>query len=233
MNQKIKILLAEDDKNLGDVLKEYLELKNYSVILCRDGKSAWEIFRKEKFDLAILDVMMPKQDGFTLAKDIRKSNTHLPIIFLTAKSMKEDKIEGLKIGADDYITKPFNMEELLLRIKVITRRVNRAKELANEQTIFQIGKFTFDYNNQILQYKNKTEKLTTKEADLLKLLCLNKNQTLKREDALIPIWGNDDYFKGRSMDVFIAKLRKYLEEDPKIEIANVHGMGYKLLVEEK
>lgn len=234
-NQKPTILLAEDDNNLGSVLKEYLELKNYTVTLCRDGAAAWATFRQAVpdggFDLCLLDIMMPKQDGFTLAKNIRNINSHIPIIFLTAKSMKEDKIEGFKIGGDDYITKPFSMEELLMRIKAVMRRVNKAKENEMEETVFKIGKYSFDFNKQILQIKNKTEKLSTKEAELLRMLCLHKNEVLKRDEALMNIWGSDDYFKGRSMDVFITKLRKYLNEDTKVEILNVHGTGYKLLVD--
>ncbi|MFZ4862165.1 response regulator transcription factor [Sphingobacterium sp. Mn56C] len=225
-----KILLAEDDPNLGELLKDYLELKGkYEVVLSQDGESALEQFRKDKFDLCILDVMMPKKDGFTLGKEIRKTNTTVPIIFATAKGMMEDKTQAFELGGDDYITKPFRVEELLLRINALLKRINKDKdeELADK---FEIGGYFFDYTSQVISYKGQQQKLSTKEAELLRLLCLKKNDVLTREEALIKIWHDDNYFTGRSMDVFLSKLRKYLKEDPNVEIVNVHGKGYKLLV---
>lgn len=225
-----KILLAEDDPNLGDLLKDYLELKGkYEVVLCQDGEQALEQFRKGRFDLCILDVMMPKKDGFSLGKDIRKTDSTVPIIFATAKGMMEDKTQAFELGGDDYITKPFRVEELLLRIQALLKRVSKDKE---EETAdkFEIGNYFFDYTSQIITYKGQQQKLSTKEAELLRLLCLKKNDVLTREEALIKIWHDDNYFTGRSMDVFLSKLRKYLKEDSSVEIVNVHGKGYKLLV---
>ena len=225
--QKVKILLAEDDHNLGTILKAYLEAKGYPVKLYVNGKDAIEAYQKEKFNFCILDVMMPVKDGFALAKEIRKTDKKIPILFLTAKSMQEDKIEGLQIGADDYITKPFSMEELLLRIKAIMRRSNTPVN-AN-QTTFELGKYVYDYTRQTLSLGDMTQKLTSKEAELLKLLCENLNAVLDRTIALNRIWNDDSYFNARSMDVYIAKLRKYLKDDPSIELLNVHGVGFKLL----
>lgn len=225
-----KILLAEDDPNLGELLKDYLELKGkYEVTLCQNGEEAIEQFRKEKFDLCILDVMMPKKDGFAVGKEIRKINDAIPIIFATAKSMMEDKTRAFELGGDDYITKPFRVEELLLRINALLKRASKEKEeeLADK---FEIGSFFFDYTSQVITFKGKQQKLSTKEAELLRLLCLKKNDVLTREEALIKIWHDDNYFTGRSMDVFLSKLRKYLREDSSVEIVNVHGKGYKLLV---
>ncbi len=227
---KYRILLAEDDPNLGAVLKDSLELENNYVELYTDGEQAWKSFNKTDFDLCILDIMMPVKDGFTLAKEIKKVAPNMPIIFLTAKSMKEDKIEGLKIGADDYITKPFSFEELQLRIDAIMRRVDTSRIPSNQQNEFTIGSYTFVDNERTLSRENESIKLTTKEADLLKLLAYNKNKILEREVALKSIWGNDNYFTGRSMDVYITKLRKYLKNDPNIEILNIHGQGFKLVV---
>lgn len=226
--EKVKILLAEDDKNLGNLLKEYLEAKDYSVHLAVNGKEAFDIFVKKKFDICIFDVMMPVSDGYTLAKEVRKLNKMVPIIFLTAKSMKEDVIEGFNTGADDYITKPFSMEELLLRLQAILRRTQPSS--VSEQTEFSIGKYKFDSKSQTLDLKGKPQKLTTKESDLLKLLCMNPNNIVDRDFALNAVWKDNNYFSGRSMDVYIAKLRKYLKEDPRVEIVNVHGRGFKLLV---
>ncbi|MVZ67271.1 response regulator [Sphingobacterium sp. DK4209] len=228
MNQKI--LLAEDDPNLGDLLKDYLELKGkFDVVLSKDGQEALEAFRKDNFDLCILDVMMPKKDGFSLGKDIRKINQTIPIIYATAKGMMEDKTQAFELGGDDYITKPFRVEELLLRINALLKRAAKDKEeeLADK---FEIGDYFFDYTSQIISYKGQQQKLSTKEAELLRLLCLKKNDVLTREEALVKIWHDDNYFTGRSMDVFLSKLRKYLKEDPNVEIVNVHGKGYKLLV---
>ncbi len=227
---KLKVLLVEDDTNLGELLKEYLDLKGYEATLARDGEEAFGLFRKIKYDLCIFDVMMPKKDGFSLAKEVRGFDKQIPIIFLTAKSMKEDTLEGLRIGADDYMTKPFSMEELLLRMKAILRRSQPQNQVSEEKKVFEIGGYTFDYEQQTLKSEEKTTKLTTKEAELLKLLCTNLNQTLERSLALRLIWRDDTYFNARSMDVYITKLRKYLKEDPRVEIINVHGTGYRLQV---
>ncbi len=231
---KAKILLVEDDPNLSLVLVDYLEMLTYETLLCKDGVQGFNTFKSTHFDLCILDVMMPKKDGFSLAEDIRKINQDVPIIFLTAKSLKEDRIRGFKTGADDYITKPFSTEELSLRIDAILKRCMIKSKLSaiEKQEVFQLGIFTFDYSNMTLVSPTTKQNLTRKEADLLKLLSDNKNVILKRETALKTIWGDDDYFIGRSMDVFITKLRKYLREDPNIAITNVHGTGFKLEVEE-
>lgn len=228
MNQKI--LLAEDDPNLGELLKDYLELKGkFDVSLCTDGQEAMDTFRKGEFDLCILDVMMPKKDGFSLGKDIRKINQTVPIIYATAKGMMEDKTQAFELGGDDYITKPFRVEELLLRINALLKRSAKDKE-EEVSDKFEIGNYFFDYTSQIISFKGQQQKLSTKEAELLRLLCLKKNDVLTREEALVKIWHDDNYFTGRSMDVFLSKLRKYLKEDPSVEIVNVHGKGYKLLV---
>jgi DNA-binding response OmpR family regulator len=227
---KIKILLVEDEPNLGSLLKEYLEAKDFSTVLAVNGKEGFEQFSKDKFQLCILDVMMPVKDGFTLAREIRAEDPDIPIVFLTAKSMKEDAIEGFTLGADDYITKPFSMEELLLRIRAILRRAEGKTAKSSGQTEFEIGKYKFDYKHQTLVIAGSQQKLTTKEAELLKLLCDNINDVLDRNYALKTIWNDDNYFNGRSMDVYIAKLRKYLKEDPAVEVINVHGKGFKLLV---
>lgn len=226
--EKSKILLCEDDENLGMLLREYLQAKNFEVTLMPDGETGYHAFLDDKFDLCILDVMMPKKDGFSLAQDIRKINSVIPIIFLTAKSLKEDVLEGFRIGADDYITKPFSMEELLLRIEAIMRRISGKKRKSESE--FRIGTMTFDSQNQTLVSPNTTIKLTTKECDLLLLLVQNANSILERNYALKTIWVEDNYFNARSMDVYITKLRKILKEDPNIEIINIHGKGYKLVV---
>lgn len=230
MAAKINVLLAEDDKNLGSVLKAYLEAKGYSTTLCVDGKEALESFKRNEFEFCILDIMMPVMDGFTLAKEIRKIDKQIPFLFLTAKSMQEDKIYGFELGADDYLTKPFSMEELLLRIKAIHRRSESAKGDKAEESVFSFGNFTFDHNRQMLGNGKDQQKLTSKEADLLKLLCQNMNGVLDRSVALNKIWYDDSYFNARSMDVYITKLRKYLKEDPTVELINVHGVGFKLVV---
>jgi len=227
--EKIKVLLVEDDPNLGNLLKEYLEAKEYSTVLAVNGKQGYDVFSKDKFNICILDVMMPIKDGITLAKEIRAIDANVPIVFLTAKSMKENAIEGFNAGADDYITKPFSMEELLMRIKAILRRTENKTATSSEQTEFVVGKYKFDYKHQTLEFKGVQQKLTTKEADLLRLLCLNANEILDRNFALKSIWHGDNYFSGRSMDVYIAKLRKYLHEDSSVELINVHGKGFKLL----
>lgn len=229
MEQKTKLLLAEDDENLGLLLKEYLIAKGYEAELFPDGEAAYKGFMKEHFDICILDIMMPKKDGFTLAKDIRIINADIPILFLTAKNLKEDVLEGFKIGADDYITKPFSMEELILRIEAILRRTSQESQSSSQQ-IFTLGKYTFDTRKQILTDGENPVKLTTKESDLLKLLCQNANKVLERNYALKSIWIDDNYFNARSMDVYITKLRKHLKDEESVEIINVHGKGYKLIV---
>ena len=226
--EKTRILLCEDDENLGMLLREYLQAKGYNVTLAPDGEAGYQLFSSEKFDLCILDVMMPKKDGFTLAQDIRKVNGVIPIVFLTAKSLKEDVLEGFKIGADDYITKPFSMEELTFRIEAILRRVHGKKN--KEVSIYKIGRFTFDAQKQLLCIDDRQTKLTTKESELLALLCANANEILQREFALKTIWLDDNFFNARSMDVYITKLRKHLKEDPSVEIINIHGKGYKIII---
>jgi len=229
MEQKTKLLLAEDDENLGLLLKEYLIAKGFEADLYPDGEAAYKGFMKEHYDICILDIMMPKKDGFTLAKDIRIVNADIPILFLTAKNLKEDVLEGFKLGADDYITKPFSMEELILRIEAILRRTAQESQ-SNSQQVFTLGKYTFDTRKQTLSEGENTVKLTTKESDLLKLLCQNANKVLERNYALKSIWIDDNYFNARSMDVYITKLRKHLKDEPTVEIINVHGKGYKLIV---
>lgn len=227
MTEKIKVLLAEDDVNLGSLLKQYLDAKNFETDLHNDGEKAYKAFMQNRYGICILDVMMPKKDGFSLAKDIRRINSEIPIIFLTAKTLKDDVLEGFKIGGDDYMTKPFNMEELLLRIEAVLRRIS--KNSNKNQQIFNIGIYSFDSNTQLLTSPDKEVKLTTKESELLKLLCNNKNQILERNFALKTIWIEDNYFNARSMDVYITKLRKHLKDDPSLEIINVHGKGFKLI----
>ena len=228
-----KILLVEDDPNLGMLLQDYLQLKGkFDVVLCVNGEDGLKAFNAQSFDICILDVMMPKKDGFTLGKDIRKVNAQVPIIFATAKAMLEDKAAAYNLGGDDYITKPFRIEELLLRINALLKRVSNNTDETDlrKETKFSIGKYTFDFTTQIITFNDIPQKLSTKEAELLRLLCLKKNEVLTREEALLSIWHDDNYFNGRSMDVFLSKLRKYLKEDSAVEILNVHGRGYKLLV---
>ena len=223
-----KILLAEDDENLGVLLKEYLKAKSFKTDLFEDGEKAFDGFQKEHYDLCILDVMMPAKDGFTLAQEIRAINRVVPIIFLTARSLKDDVLEGFKIGADDYITKPFNMDELLFRIEAILRRVKA--DASFTPPVYALGKYSFDTQKQYLQSADISYKLTTKESELLRLLCDNANQVLERNYALKTIWEDDNYFNARSMDVYITKLRKYLKDESTVEILNVHGKGFKLVV---
>ena len=230
MEEKLNILLCEDDENLGMLLREYLQAKGYNTELCPDGDAGYKAFIKSKYDICVFDVMMPKKDGFTLAKEIRAINSDVPIMFLTAKNLKDDIFEGFKIGADDYITKPFSMEELTLRMEAILRRVRGKKN--REVTIYNIGKFVFDSKKQILSIGEKSTKLTTKESELLGLLCAHQNEILQRDFALKSIWIDDNYFNARSMDVYITKLRKHLKDDPSVEIINIHGKGYKLIVPE-
>lgn len=224
-----KILLVEDDPNFGAVLKDYLSINDFEVTLAKNGMEGFEKFKKDNFDLCILDVMMPYKDGYTLAREIREKNKEVPIIFLTAKSMKEDTLKGFEVGADDYISKPFSMEELLARINAVLRRSQEDNEAQNE-TFFTIGNYTFDYQKRHLTYKGEITKLTSKESDLLRLLCLNENKVLDRTHALKAIWEDDNYFNARSMDVYIAKLRKHLNKDENIEIINVHGKGFRFVV---
>ena len=227
---KIKVLLAEDDTNLGNLLKTYLEAKGFPTQLCINGQIAFDAFKINDFNFCIVDVMMPIKDGFSLVKDIRKLDKKVPIMFLTAKNMQEDKLKGFQIGADDYITKPFSMEELLMRMEAILRRTQDAEKQNPIDNFYTIGKYYFDYNRQILTFDGKDQKLTSKETELLMVLCQSANEVVDRSIALNKIWKDDSYFNARSMDVYITKLRKYLKEDPQIELLNVHGVGFKLLM---
>lgn len=226
-DEKVKILLCEDDENLGMLLREYLQTKGYDADLQPDGEAGYKAFTRGKYDLCVFDVMMPKKDGFALAADIRSINSEVPIIFLTAKSMKEDILQGFKLGADDYLSKPFSMEELLSRIESILRRVKGKK--VKDVVVFNIGGFVFDAQKQALTFDGETKKLTTKESELLRLLASNANSILERNFALKSIWEDDNYFNARSMDVYITKLRKLLKDDPNVAIINIHGKGYKLI----
>jgi len=228
--EKLHILLCEDDENLGMLLREYLQAKGLVTDLMTDGEKGLKAFQKSKYDLCVLDVMMPKKDGFALAQDIRNINPEMPIIFLTAKNLKEDILNGFKIGADDYISKPFSMEELLFRIEAIIRRVKGKK--AKEVNEYTIGKYFFDTQKQMLSLGEQQTRLTTKECELLTLLCSHKNQILERNYTLMTIWEENTYFNARSMDVYITKLRKHLKDDESVQIMNIHGKGYKLVVPE-
>jgi DNA-binding response OmpR family regulator len=225
----IKILLVEDEANFGAVMKNYLEISDFEVMLCVNGKQGLKAFTNNNFDICILDVMMPEMDGFTLAKEIKLLNADIPIIFLTAKTLKEDIIQGYRLGADDYITKPFDSELLIYKIKAILAR-NNGNSTSKNNHIFSIGKFSFDSNLRILSLNNEEQKLSPKEAELLKLLTENMNQILPREMALKSIWGDDNFYTTRSMDVYITKLRKYLKADPDLSIENIHGSGFRLLL---
>jgi DNA-binding response OmpR family regulator len=228
--EDVSILLCEDDENLGMLLREYLEAKGYKAELCVDGEKGYQAFVENYFDLCILDVMMPKMDGFTLAKEIKQVNKDIPIIFLTARNMKEDVYLGFEIGADDYLTKPFSMEELTYRIEAVMRRSLKRKN--KERATYPLGSFIFDVQKQTLTRGEAVIKLTTKECELLTLLCVNFGEILQRDYALKTIWVDDNYFNARSMDVYITKLRKHLKDDPSVEIINVHGKGYKLIAPE-
>jgi DNA-binding response OmpR family regulator len=228
MSKTTHILLAEDDDNLGLLLQTYLKSKGFEVDLVRDGKTAFERFNERKYDFCLFDVMMPVMDGFTLAKEIREIDRKVPILFLTAKGLKEDKLEGFALGADDYLTKPFSMEELLARINAILRRIETPKD--ENDSIVMVGKIAFEPELRILHLQDGDKKLTTKENQLLTMLVKNQNEILDRQATLRAIWGDDNYFNGRSMDVYIAKLRKLLKEDEAIEIMNVHGKGFKFMV---
>lgn len=225
-----RILYVEDDPNLGFVTKDNLELNHYEIVHCVDGQEALDTFyQQQPFDMCVLDVMLPKLDGFTLAQRIRQQDRHVPILFLTARSLQEDKLHGLRIGGDDYLTKPFSMEELLMRMQAILRRVNERTSSEIRNNVYVIGKYQFDFNRQILRIADKEQKLTSKEAALLRLLAINLNQVLDRSYALKEIWNDDSYFNARSMDVYITKLRKFLKLDPTVELINVHGIGFKLV----
>ena len=226
-NIKTRILLAEDDNNLGVLLRDYLQIKKYEVDWVTDGEKAYKYFERSHYDICILDIMMPLKDGFTLASEIRMRDADIPVIFLTAKSMKEDVLEGFSLGADDYITKPFNMEELIFRIEAILRRTKTG--VPQKNGIISIGAYKFDPLRQTLELDGKIQKLTTRETDLLKLLCSNANRVLDRNYTLKAIWTDDNYFNARSMDVYITKLRKCLKDDPSVQIINVHGKGFKLM----
>jgi DNA-binding response OmpR family regulator len=222
---KINILLAEDDLNLGVLLVDFLETEGYVVKLCKDGEIALKAFQNQSFDICLLDVMMPNMDGFTLAREIKIKAKNIPIIFITAKSLKEDKLIGYDLGADDYITKPFDEEELLWKIKAVIRRVPESKNNI-KQDIISIGKYDFDFNNQSLSINGKTQRITEKESDILNYLSQHRNHIIKREAMLKELWGENDYFLGRSLDVFISKMRRYLKEDSTITIENVFGVGF-------
>lgn len=225
----IDILLCEDDPNLGRLLSDYLKVKKFNVVWAQDGVEGLKEFHRGNFDFVLLDVMMPRKDGFQVAEEIRRETRALPILFLTARSAKEDTLEGFKVGADDYMTKPFSMEELLMRIQAILRRSAALPEEGEEVMQLEIGQFQFDYNTQTLKRNGEETRLTTKENELLFLLCKHKNGLMERSHALKSIWGDSNYFNGRSMDVYIAKLRRHLKPDPNIEILNVHGKGFKLI----
>ena len=227
MEEKTRILLCEDEENIGMLLREYLQAKGYYAELCPDGDAGYKAFLKGKFDICVLDVMMPIKDGFTLAQEIRAVDADVPIIFLTQKNMNEDILEGFKIGADDYITKSFSMEVLVARIETILRRVRGKKY--KENAMYKIGRFQFDTQKQVLSIDGNQTKLTTKESELLGLLCAHRNEILQRDYALKTVWSDDNYFNARSMDVYITKLRKHLKADENIEIINIHGKGYKLI----
>ncbi|MFO7722656.1 MAG: response regulator transcription factor [Bacteroidales bacterium] len=231
MSQKIKVLLAEDDQNLGTILKSYLEAKGFPTILCVNGKEAWEAFNHQEFNFCIVDVMMPLKDGFSLTQDIRRINREIPILFLTAKSMQQDILKGFSVGADDYLTKPFSMDELLARIQAILRRIELSSTgISRMNDVFEIGRLKLNFPRQILETPEGEVKLTSKEALLLKMLCEKPNAVLERTEALKTIWQDDSYFNARSMDVYITKIRKYLKADPNVNIVNVHGVGFKLVV---
>jgi two-component system, OmpR family, response regulator len=229
MQKPPKIFLAEDDPNFGAVLKAYLEMNDYEVVWVEDGAKAMLKFKSDTYDICILDIMLPNKDGFTIAKEIKQWNKYIPIVFLTAKTLKADVVQGFKLGADDYITKPFDSEVLLYKIKAILSR-NKSLGDDDETTEFSIGKYLFNFKLRTLILEGNQQKLSPKEAELLRLLCLKANDVLNRDEALRSIWGNNDFFTTRSMDVFVTKLRKCLKDDPAIEIANIHGSGFRLIV---
>lgn len=222
-----KILLVEDDQTLNFIIKDNLEQNGYVITSVEDGEAAIKRFKSEQFSLCLLDVMLPRKDGFTVAKEIRQINDHIPIIFLTARSLTEDRITGLTIGGDDYITKPFSMEELLLKIKVFLKRSLSQVDASTEKNFYRVGNFNFYFDSLILSYNDERKTLTYKEAELLRYFCDNPNKVLSRSDILKQVWGSDDYYLGRSLDVFISRLRKYLSADENIKILNLHGIGFR------
>ncbi|MBS1585282.1 MAG: response regulator transcription factor [Bacteroidetes bacterium] len=224
---KAKLLLVEDDPTLSYVMKDSLANNGFEVVHCPDSESGWQQFMKHNFDVCLLDVVLPKKDGMHLAKQIREKNETIPILMLTSKSMDDDKLAGFKSGADDYITKPFNMQELILRLEVFLRRTKKKED--NTPVEFRLGNLDFDYNNLILRGDKVEHQLTQREADLIRYLCLNANRVLKRDEILMNVWGKEDYFLGRSMDVFITKVRKYLKEQPGVELQTIHGIGFKFV----
>jgi two-component system, OmpR family, response regulator VicR len=226
---KAHLFYVEDDESLSFVTRDNLELQGYSVTYCENGKQAMEMIRQNNFDLCILDVMLPDTDGFTIAEEIRKFNTEVPIIFLTAKSMKEDRIRGLRLGADDYMTKPFSIEELILKVEIFLRRSKIAS--APVPTYLTVGNYLLDHKNLLLKFGNQAKNLTQKEADLLKMFMENKNEVIKRSHILETLWGEDDYFLGRSLDVFISRLRKYLSQDERISVENIHSVGFRMKID--
>ncbi len=230
--KKIKILYVEDDTNLGYVTKDNLQKKGYEITLCEDGLAAAQLFAQQKFDICILDVMLPKIDGFALAQKFRDKDKNIPIIFLTAKSMLEDKLQGFKIGGDDYITKPFSIDELVLKIEVFLKRSKVFSASPEEKNKSTISSYEFDFKELTLKNKSNAYSLTLREAELLRMLCLNKNQVVRRESILHQVWGEDNYYIGRSLDVFISRLRKMFADDDKIQIENVRGVGFKFIVQE-
>ncbi len=219
----------EDEQSLGLIVKESLEIRGFEVKYCQDGKTGLRAFKEFNPDICLLDIMMPIKDGYTLAKDIRKIDQRVPIIFLTARSQSSDVVKGFELGANDYIKKPFSMEELIVRVKARLSDNNGMSDLDSDQSSFIVGAYNFEYNRQTLEYQNELRKLTHREAEILRLLCLSKNKVLERTLVLDRVWGDDNFFNARSMDVFITKLRKYLSNDPKVEIINVRGIGYKLI----
>lgn len=222
-----RILLVEDDQTLNFIVKDNLEQNGYVVVSAENGEAGLKIFKAEKFSLCLLDVMLPKKDGFTLAKEIREIDDHVPIIFLTARSMTEDRINGLTLGGDDYITKPFSMEELLLKIRIFLKRTLNVADNSTDQNYYNVGRFNFYFDSLILDFEGDRKTLTYKEAELLRYFCDNPNKVLSRSDILIQVWGSDDYYLGRSLDVFISRLRKYLSSDENIKILNLHGIGFR------
>ena len=230
MTKAIRLLLVEDEVTLGEIVKESLETRNFEVLYCQDGQKGWEAYQRWKPDICILDVMMPIKDGFTLAQEIRQIDTLTPIIFLTARSQTSDVVKGFEIGANDYLKKPFKMEELIVRVNALLRDKQRfAQQAIPDQDVWTIGKFTFYRSKQLLVSANQEQKLTHREAEILQLLCQYQNQVMERKPVLLTLWGDDSVFNGRSMDVFITKLRKYLRPDTEVEIVNIRGIGYKLI----
>jgi DNA-binding response OmpR family regulator len=226
---RVKVLLVEDDPNLGFVIKDHLDFRGYITTLSPDGHDAWEKFQKTSFDICVLDIMLPKKNGFELLKSIREMDSNIPVIFISARALSEDKITGLKLGADDYVIKPFSIEELVLRIEVF---INRPKKIDPIKNSYKIGNYMFNYLNQELIHKSETIAVTNKEAEILKILCMHMEETVKREDILKLIWGEDDYFMGRSLDVYVSRIRKYFKLDNRIQIANVFAVGFRLVVVE-